>query len=256
MHEIGKEQRVARERSLHNLRFRHPDERSRKVARFYSITRSIHDALRAELAMCIPGTMALEYGCGIGSSNMFRLAQRRCRVLGIDISEVALQQARRRSEGLRGGICFIQMDGEVLGFGDNSFGIIYGAGILHHLDLSQALPEICRVLDPGGFAVFLEPLGHNPFINIYRYFTPQIRTPDEHPLLHEDIRHLSDQFDHVEVRYFYLTAIIAALIKPRGLQSMVLDALESLDARLFRIPGLRRQAWQVLIKLSKPSCRK
>jgi hypothetical protein len=48
-------------------------------------------------------------------------------------------------------------------------------------DLSLACSEIARVLRPGGPAIFVEPLGHNPLINAYRKRTPALRTVDEHP---------------------------------------------------------------------------
>ena len=50
----------------------------------------------------------------------------------------------------------------------NRFDIIYGTGILHHLNLKACLDEIERILKPGGKFVFIEPLGTNPVINLYR----------------------------------------------------------------------------------------
>ncbi len=44
---------------------------------------------------------------------------------------------------------------------------VLGKQILHHLDMTQAVPEIARVLRPGGRAVFLEPLIHNPLLEGY-----------------------------------------------------------------------------------------
>src|SRR3546814_4334755 len=51
-----------------------------------------------------------------------------------------------------------------------------------------------RVLRPGGRAVFIEPLGLNPAIELYRRFTPSARTPDEHPLLRRDFRRFDAAF--------------------------------------------------------------
>jgi len=39
-----------------------------------------------------------------------------------------------------------------------------------------------------GSAIFIDPLGHNPAINMFRRSTPDLRTEDEHPLLLEDFR--------------------------------------------------------------------
>ena len=72
----------------------------------------------------------------------------------------------------------------------------------------QKEPE--RVLQPGGHAIFIEPLGHNPFINLYRKFTPTIRSEDEHPLLVKDLEMIKNLFPKVEVRYYYLASLLAA----------------------------------------------
>src|SRR3546814_1101008 len=80
------------------------------------------------------------------------------------------------------------MNAEAMTFPDDSFDLVFGSGIIHHLDIDRAFGEIARVLRPGGRAVFIEPLGLNPAIELYRRFTPSARTPDEHPLLRRDFR--------------------------------------------------------------------
>jgi ubiquinone/menaquinone biosynthesis C-methylase UbiE len=45
-------------------------------------------------------------------------------------------------------------DAHKLDFPENTFDVIYGAGILHHLDYARALLEILRVLRPGGAMIF------------------------------------------------------------------------------------------------------
>ena len=57
------------------------------------------------------------------------------------------------------------------------FDAVLGKQILHHLDLGVAIPEIVRVLRPGGRAVFLEPLIHNPLLEGYRRLTPHLPQP-------------------------------------------------------------------------------
>ncbi len=131
----------------------------------------------------------LEYGCGEGSS-AFELAEEGARVVGIDISSVAVASARVKAEEQHLGerLAFLVGDCEQLCFQDNSFDVICGAAILHHLDMDKALRAIARVLRPEGRAIFIEPLGHNPAISLFRSLTPQCRTPDEHPLKRADLR--------------------------------------------------------------------
>jgi ubiquinone/menaquinone biosynthesis C-methylase UbiE len=64
------------------------------------------------------------------------------------------------------------MNAEATTFPDNSFDLICGSSILHHLNLDKACAEIRRILRPDGGAVFIEPLGHNPLINMFRKLTP------------------------------------------------------------------------------------
>jgi SAM-dependent methyltransferase len=47
--------------------------------------------------------------------------------------------------------------GEQLPFADGSFDVIYGGATLHHTLLPYALPEIARILRPGGRASFVDP---------------------------------------------------------------------------------------------------
>jgi ubiquinone/menaquinone biosynthesis C-methylase UbiE len=75
---------------------------------------------------------------------------------------------------------FDVMNAEELEFEDAAFDVIFGSGIIHHLDVPRAYSELARVLAPGGSAVFVEPLGHNPLIRVFRNRTPELRTPDEH----------------------------------------------------------------------------
>ncbi len=73
------------------------------------------------------------------------------------------------------------MDANQLEFPDDSFDVVFGRAILHHLDVERSLAEIHRVLRPGGFMLFKEPLGINPVSKVVRRLTPFARTEDERP---------------------------------------------------------------------------
>jgi ubiquinone/menaquinone biosynthesis C-methylase UbiE len=105
----------------------------------------------------------LDYGCGTGGTTV-HLAARGARAAGFDISLTRLAEARQRVAGAPGGghAGLVQSVAEMLPFADGSFDALLGKQILHHLDLSVAIPEIARVLRPGGRAVFLEPLTPAP----------------------------------------------------------------------------------------------
>jgi len=64
------------------------------------------------------------------------------------------------------------------------------AGMLHHVELSYAFPELRRVLKPGGRILAAEALNYNPAIKLYRNLTPSLRTAWEkdHILSLKDVR--------------------------------------------------------------------
>ncbi|MGZ3733302.1 MAG: class I SAM-dependent methyltransferase, partial [Parachlamydiaceae bacterium] len=126
----------------------------------------------------------LVYGCGVNLKRAIEFINRGAMVYMIDISprsiELVLNKVKELDIGDR--IFPIAMDCEDLKFAEGEFDAIYGRAILHHLNFEKAMSEIRRVLKEGGVAVFIEPLGMNPLINLYRKLTPGRRTPHEKPL--------------------------------------------------------------------------
>jgi SAM-dependent methyltransferase len=196
----------------------------------------------------------LEYGSGL-ASEAFLLADRGARsVTGIDISSVAVERdnQRARAKGYER-VTFVVMDAEAMDFEAKSFDLICGTSILHHLDLERAYSELARVLRPRGRAIFIEPLGHNPLINLYRKRTPHLRTPDEHPLLTEDLELASRYYGSVRARFAHLSSLATVPFRRLPFFGNLVRAFDDLDRTLFRfVPALRRYAWQVVIELSEP----
>lgn len=133
----------------------------------------------------------------------------------INISEKELKKGIRASKRLKTGqYCshtFQIMDAHHLEFSDDTFDIIFGTGILHHLDLETAVKEIFRVLKKDGEIVFLEPLGRNPVGRLIRRLTPEARTPDETPLDKQHFRILEQYFD-MDNSYYQLFYVPAGVI--------------------------------------------
>jgi 2-polyprenyl-3-methyl-5-hydroxy-6-metoxy-1,4-benzoquinol methylase len=108
-----------------------------------------------------PGASCLEVGCGTGFFTA-ALAQTGARIDAVDISPELLDRARQRLGS--GRVTFILADahtGEHLG---GPYDAVVGISVLHHLDLSLALPTLVGVLRPGGRFVFSEPNMRNPQI--------------------------------------------------------------------------------------------
>jgi SAM-dependent methyltransferase len=223
------------------------------VDRFYSIAQRSWGFYEDLIKTDCGGKRVLEYGCGQGSL-AFDLAKLGADVSGIDISDVAIDIARdrARSECING-LDFMQMDAEALTFKDESFDLICGSSIIHHLDLNRAFFHLARTLKPDGKAVFLEPLGHNAFINVYRHFTPDVRTPDEHPLIMKDFKLAKAFFSEISLTYFHLFSFMAVPVRRTRLFRPLLKILDWTDKALFSlIPYFGRFAWMTVMTLSKP----
>jgi len=193
----------------------------------------------------------LDYACGDGGNSRRAAAAGAELVVGIDLSDVSVQRCRDAAEaqGLSDRIQYLQADCENTGFPDGSFDTIICSGVLHHMDLSYAFPEIRRILAPGGRVLCVEALAVNPAIQLYRNRTPAMRTEWEknHILGPKDIKLAERFFDLGEVRYWHLSSIAAAyapkLLKP----------LNAVDSVLCKIPGVRSLSWVFTFELLKPS---
>jgi len=145
------------------------------------------------------------------------------------------------------------MDAESTTFHDSSFDLICGSSILHHLNVTKAYDEIRRILKPDGRAVFLEPLGHNPLINLYRKRTPALRSPDEHPLLLKDLQAAGDFFSSLMINYFHLFSLLGVPLRNVFVFHPLMHFLEAVDRTGFSVlPFLRKYAWTTVFVLALP----
>jgi len=96
------------------------------------------------------GKDCLDAGCGGGRNAIAMARLGAATVRGVDLGEAGVADARRRSAGLRN-VEFSQGSIEALPFADNSFDIVWCAGVLMHTgDADEAVAELARVLRPGG----------------------------------------------------------------------------------------------------------
>ncbi len=116
------------------------------------------------------------------------------KVTCINISETELDKGVNVAKNLSFPIEFKLMDANNLEFPDQSFDVVYGGAILHHLDIEKTLHHVHRVLKPNGYIVFLEPLNMNPIYKLYRNLNKKERTPDEHALVGSDFKIIRNNF--------------------------------------------------------------
>src|SRR5258707_11179815 len=135
---------------------------------------------------------------------------------------------------------------------DNHVVVGVGSGIVHHLDIQKSMSEVRRGLRDGGIAIFADPLAHNPGLNWYRDRTPELRSPDEHPLTVSDLRGMTRGFSSAKFTYFGLVAPILGLLSADvKSESMMTRFTWWLDRMLCSVPGLNRYAWYCLIELKR-----
>tara|TARA_R110002124_G_scaffold111545_2_gene265444 strand:+ start:7564 stop:8301 length:738 start_codon:yes stop_codon:yes gene_type:complete len=237
-------ERIERERDFHNEVF--SNETRKAIKKYYKSTAQAKEYFQSEINKDIKNKKVLEFGCGIGSA-VYSAASKGGKATGIDISEVAINKSKDHAKSLDLDINFQVMDAENLTFQDNNFDVVCGSGVLHHLDLEKSYSEITRVLRNNGKAVFIEPLGHNPIINLYRYLTPKMRTEDEHPLLMSDISMAQNYFGRIDIKYFNLFSTISTFIPALS------STLNKFDDFIFKnLPYLRKYSWIVVLTFKNP----
>ena len=154
------------------------------------------------------GSTVLDYGCYTGALTPKLLSYRAKKIIGIDISEKGIGEAKRQYGDKAD---FHVMDAHNLQFDDETFDLIVGRAILHHLEFDVALREIARVLRPGGRAVFIEPLRDNPAGKLIRRLTPHARTTDELPLSRLQIEAADKLFHSHAHRFANLASVPVAM---------------------------------------------
>jgi len=226
--------------------------------KFYSTTRLSRDYVCNWIRAMAPGKVFLDYACGNGANALLAAQAGSLLSIGLDISDVSLGNARKAAAlaDVADRCAFVQGDCERTGLPDESVDVVICSGMLHHLDLSYAFPELRRILRRGGRVLAVEALDYNPLIKLYRNLTPGMRTEWEkkHILSMADVKFARRFFEIGEVRYWHLLSIATAyLTRWPALQRRAGWTADQLDRLLLAIPGLRRMAWQFTFELLKPS---
>jgi SAM-dependent methyltransferase len=247
--EQGPRTRIEREKDFHNERF--SDEFRGAQDKYYAALSDCFEDYYAGIAEAAKGRDVLEYGCATGL-NSRRIAPLCNSITGIDISDVAISEANQiASEEHIENARFHVMNAEDMSFDEASFDLVFGSGIIHHLDLESSFCEIARVLRPGGVAIFMEPLGTNALYNAYRYFTPHARTPDEHPLQRHDFLLAQRYFSRKHISFYGLATLLCVPFRSTPLFNAAFKCTRAIDRTLFKIDRLKWQAWYVLMRLER-----
>lgn len=250
----GNERRLESERQFHNERYGTDEDPRDAIVHWYLAVDEAFSRHESMLRALAPGRDVLEIGSADGAFSVLEsgIAALPRRFVGIDVSDLAVGRARTRAahRGMAAA-SFEVRDAEDTGLEAGAFDVVFGRGILHHLDLGRAYAEIARLLRPGGVGLFVEPMGHNPLLNRYRSRTPDLRTPDEHPLLESDLDAARAHFPQVRSTAYGLATLAAVPLRATPVGGAAMRAARRLDRLLFRVPVLRRNAWFTLIELHR-----
>ncbi len=196
----------------------------------------------------------LEIGGSMSKAYVYDNSNKKHSVTCINISDKELAESKRDYSRSQQPL-FIQMDAHKLDFDDSSFDMVFGFGMLHHLDYEKTLFEVNRVLKPGGIAIFKEPLDENPVAQLVRFLTPKARTHDEIPFRRHDLEKIKDIFSNVELQFDQLLTFPIALISGlfiRDKDTKFIKVGFNMDNLISRyLPFLRRYFRQVTIVIKK-----
>jgi ubiquinone/menaquinone biosynthesis C-methylase UbiE len=112
-----------------------------------------------------PARLVLDAGCGTGILAA-HIAGHAERVIGMDISHSMLGVARARqvAQGKRN-IEFLVGNAEALPFRDASFDCVVSSAALYNTRLDRSLPELRRVVRPGGRIVVADLVQRHPWLD-------------------------------------------------------------------------------------------
>ncbi|GAB4515648.1 MAG: hypothetical protein Kow0047_27590 [Anaerolineae bacterium] len=111
-----------------------------------------------------PGSWVLDVGCGVGVDTipLAQIVGPTGKVVGIDIDEASIAEARRRAEeaGVSAWTEHRVADAADMPFEDNTFDACHSERVFMHLpNRDEVLDEMIRVTKPGGRIVVIDPDG-------------------------------------------------------------------------------------------------
>jgi ubiquinone/menaquinone biosynthesis C-methylase UbiE len=242
------DKRTLNEKKFHYHRFLdgigyRPQERFYKcVLPAYIFARHLVEDLASK------GGCGLEYGCSVGDNLIDLLSKFDFYAVGIDISSTAIIAAEAKMINVSNRGDLHVMDANMPEFEDSFFDFCFGFGVLHHLIWPESILQMRRILKSDANFLFIEPLGTNPIINLYRFFTPKDRSEDELPLKGVHLKQLKHNFSNLDLHYYgFLTLLLFNMNKESQRFKILLSFLGALDKQIFKVPGLWRLAWVVIV---------
>jgi len=192
--------------------------------------------------------LVLDVGCGLASYTIPFALGTEATVVGADLTPALLLRARDR---VPRNVRLLAADAGRLPFHDGAFDAVVGNAILHHLPLNQVVPELLRILRPGGPFCFAEPNLLNPHLLI-ALNVPGLRrllggTPDETAFVRWRLKRDLERFGLVGVSVRPFDFLYP--LTPRAM----IPVVDRVGRVLERVPVLREIAGSLLISARKPA---
>ncbi len=203
---IAGDTQVQREREFHNQWAKDLDIESLLVKESFEKPTAIENKASLKQMGDLKGKKLLDLGCGAGETSVY-FATQGAEVHACDVAEDFLPVGNRLAEKYNTSVTFLAASATELPYKDETFDIVFGNGVLHHVDLELSAKEIKRVLKPGGKAIFIEPLPYNPIINVYRYIARDVRTVDEKPLTNKQIKDFVSNYSSNSKQYCWFFSL-------------------------------------------------
>ena len=203
-----------------------------------------------------PSGVMLDFGCGTGSRTV-HLIPAGWSLIGIDISKESINIAQSQGAAITQATEYLVMDGEAMSFSKNKFDLIVDYGSFSSLKMDLAIPEMVRVLKPGGSLIAIETLGHNLLFNCKRKWNVlrgnRTTWAADHIMKKAEWRKLSAHFETVHIDYFGLTGLILVpLIRflPHKIKIIFAKFFSIIDQQLFKVQMLKPLAFKTVVQLT------
>lgn len=188
------------------------------------------------------GQQVLEIGCGVGI-DLVRFARGGAVCTGVDLSQVAIDLARRNvaQHGLEADLRV--MNGEALDFPDGHFDLVYAHGVLQYTaDAPAMVGEMHRVLKAGGQAIVMVYNRYSWLNALSKLMRVELEHEDA-PVLDKysigQVRALLGDFDEVRIvpERFPVASRLHRGVKATLYNKLFVGAFNSLPRSLVRPTG-------------------
>ncbi|TAK25810.1 MAG: class I SAM-dependent methyltransferase [Chloroflexota bacterium] len=202
----------------------------------------------------LDGRRLLEIGPGRGrDTESFARAGARIVALDVASASVTLARERLRAAGYGDRIDCIVADAANLPFRDGAFDVTFSRFVIAHVDTQRMANELARAIAPGGRAIFVEPLRHNPLVSLYRRFSPTgCRETAPRYISLGDARRMGRLFPRgIRHREFYFFSVAALAARGTALFRPLATILQWLELPLTMWTPLRAFCWVIVAELRR-----